>query len=120
MPIKTKGKICKTAVRPALTYASECWITLKKHEHKLHINEMKMLRWAGGVTRLDKVRNEFVRGSFKVAPVADKLKENRLRWFGHINRRGDDYSVKTALNIPTNPVAEVVHFLPGGLESRRI
>ncbi|XP_047990709.1 uncharacterized protein LOC125229811 [Leguminivora glycinivorella] len=64
---------------------------------------MKMLRWAGGVTRLDKVRNEFVRGSFKVAPVADKLKENRLRWFGHINRRGDDYSVKTALNILTKP-----------------
>ncbi|KAL0842055.1 hypothetical protein ABMA28_014252 [Loxostege sticticalis] len=27
---------------------------------------MKMLRWAGGVTRLDKVRNEYVRG-FKVA-----------------------------------------------------
>ncbi|KAI5642476.1 hypothetical protein NE865_05503 [Phthorimaea operculella] len=59
-----------------------------------------MLRWSGGVTRLDKVRNEYIRGSFKVAPIADKLKESRLRWFGHIMRRDDDYVVKTAMNLP--------------------
>ncbi|KAI8439845.1 hypothetical protein MSG28_001314 [Choristoneura fumiferana] len=103
MPIKTKGKIYKTAVRPAMTYGAECWTTLKKHEQKLHTAEMKMLRWAGGVTRLDKVRNEHVRGSFKVAPVAEKLKESRLRWYGHIKRRDESYSVKIALNIPTKP-----------------
>ncbi|XP_073967457.1 uncharacterized protein [Choristoneura fumiferana] len=80
MPMKTKGKIYKTAVRPAMTYESECWTTLKKHEEKLPTAEMKMLHWAGGVTRLDKVRNEYVRGSFKVAPVAEKLKASRLRW----------------------------------------
>ncbi|XP_063540231.1 uncharacterized protein LOC134749265 [Cydia strobilella] len=70
MPIKTKGKVYKTAVRPTAA--------LKKHEQKLHITEMKMLRWAGGVTCLDRVRNEHVRGSFKVAPITDKVKEGRL------------------------------------------
>ncbi|XP_048000301.1 uncharacterized protein LOC125237350 [Leguminivora glycinivorella] len=61
---------------------------------------MKMLRWAGGVTRLDKVRNEYIRGSFKVAPIAQKLTENRLRWYGHIKRRSEDHVVQIALGLP--------------------
>ncbi|XP_047986492.1 uncharacterized protein LOC125226544 [Leguminivora glycinivorella] len=72
----------------------------KVHEQQLHTNEMKMLRWAGGVTRLDKVRNDYVRGSFKVAPIVEKVKESRLRWYGHIQRREDDDVVKKVLNIP--------------------
>ncbi|KAG7296805.1 hypothetical protein JYU34_020747 [Plutella xylostella] len=101
MPIKTKGKIYKTVVRPALMYGSECWTMKKAHEQQMHVAEMKMLRWAGGVTRLDKVRNEHIRGSFKVAPIAEKLKETRLRWFGHVMRREDDYAVKKAMHIPS-------------------
>ncbi|KAL0881976.1 hypothetical protein ABMA27_001728 [Loxostege sticticalis] len=101
MPVKTKGKIYKTAVRPAMLYGAECWTALKKHEQQLHTAEMKMLRWAGGVTRLDRVRNEHIRGSFKVTPVPEKLKETRLRWYGHIMRREENYSVKTVLNIET-------------------
>ncbi|XP_047995668.1 uncharacterized protein LOC125233640 [Leguminivora glycinivorella] len=61
---------------------------------------MKMLRWSGGVTRLDRVRNEYVRGSFRVAPIPEKLTENRLRWFGHVMRRDDEYVVKRALDLP--------------------
>jgi hypothetical protein len=38
----------------------------------------KMLRWAADVTRLDKVRNEHIRGSYKVAHIADKVKESRM------------------------------------------
>lgn len=59
-----------------------------------------MLRWAGGVTRLDRVRNEYIRGSFKVAPIADEITENRLRWYGHIKRRNEDHVVQIALNLP--------------------
>ncbi|XP_063534964.1 uncharacterized protein LOC134744947, partial [Cydia strobilella] len=97
MPIKTKGKVYKTEIRPALTYGAECWALKKVHEQKVHTNEMRMLRWAAGVTRLDKVRNEHIRGSFKIAPITEKLSEQRLRWYGHIMRRGDDHVVKKAL-----------------------
>ncbi|XP_041973821.1 uncharacterized protein LOC121729387 [Aricia agestis] len=72
----------------------------KAHEQQLHVNEMKMLRWAAGVTRIDKVRNEYIRGSFGVASVVEKVKESRLRWYGHIQRRDDAYAVKKVLNIP--------------------
>ncbi|XP_047999834.1 uncharacterized protein LOC125236958 [Leguminivora glycinivorella] len=80
-------------------YGSECWAVKKVHEQKMSTNEMKMLRWAAGVTRLDKIRNEYIRGSFKVAPVIEKMTESRLRWFGHVMRRDEEYPVKKALAI---------------------
>ncbi|XP_060810060.1 uncharacterized protein LOC132904162 [Amyelois transitella] len=101
MPVRTKGKVYKTAVRPVLLYGSETWASKQTQEHKLHTTEMRMLRWAGGVTLKDKVRNEHIRGSFKVAPITEKLKESRLRWFGHVMRRPEDHAVKKCLSMAT-------------------
>ncbi|XP_063358836.1 uncharacterized protein LOC134648275 [Cydia amplana] len=100
MPIKVKGKVYKTAVRPAMMYGAECWAIKKAHEQKLHVAEMKMLRWAAGVTRLDKVKNEYIRGSYKVAPITNKVTESRLRWYGHVMRRPEDHVVRQALALP--------------------
>ncbi|CAH2268391.1 jg15845 [Pararge aegeria aegeria] len=58
MPLKIKGKLYKTAIRPAILYGTECWAATKKHSTKLHTTEMRMLRWSAGVTRLDKIKNE--------------------------------------------------------------
>nr|XP_049695049.1 uncharacterized protein LOC126054270 [Helicoverpa armigera] len=60
---------------------------------------MKMLRWMCGVTRLDKIRNEYVRGSLGVRDVADKIQEKRLRWYGHVKRRPPEYIGNTTLNL---------------------
>ncbi|XP_039297784.1 uncharacterized protein LOC120354523 [Nilaparvata lugens] len=99
MPIRTKGRVYKTCIRPVLLYGGGTWASLKTHEQKLHTKEMRMLRWSGGVTLKDKIRNEHVRGSFKVAPIAEKLKESRLRWYGHVMRGPDDHVVKKFLSM---------------------
>lgn len=52
--------------------------------------ETKMLRWTAGLTRLDHVRNDDIRGKFGIAPVAEKLREARLRWYGHVLRAKED------------------------------
>ncbi|VDO18654.1 unnamed protein product [Heligmosomoides polygyrus] len=52
--------------------------------------ETKMLRRTAGVTRLDRVRNDTIRQRFGVAPIAEKLREARLRWYGHVLRANDD------------------------------
>ncbi|KAL0833083.1 hypothetical protein ABMA28_001193 [Loxostege sticticalis] len=62
---------------------------------------MRMLRWSVGVTMKDKVRNEHIRGSLKIAPIADKMVEARLRWYGHVIRRPEDYVVKKCLSYAT-------------------
>ncbi|VDP37194.1 unnamed protein product [Heligmosomoides polygyrus] len=61
--------------------------------------ETKMLRWTAGVTRLDRVRNDTIRQRFGVVPIADKLCEARLRWYGHVLRANDDTVCKIGLNL---------------------
>ena len=45
---------------------------------------MRMLRWMSGNTRRDNVRNENVRTKIGVASIKEKMRENRLRWIGHV------------------------------------
>ena len=50
---------------------------------------MRISRWICGHTKLDKIRNEVIRGKIGVASIQDKIREARLRWFGHIRRSMD-------------------------------
>jgi len=46
-----------------------------------------------GVTKEDRIKNKYVRGSIGVASILDKMRENRLRWFGHVMTRGETKAV---------------------------
>ena len=74
-----------------MLYGSECWAVTKRDENALAVAEMRMLRCATGITRRDRVRNEETRKRLGVRDIADKVKGRRLQWFGHIERRPDDY-----------------------------
>ena len=58
MPVKLKGKVYKTVIRPAMLYGAETWATTKTQEKQIEVTEMRMLRWMCGVTRKDKTRSE--------------------------------------------------------------
>ena len=51
------------------------------------VAEMKMIRWMCGYTRMDRISNGVIRDLVKVAPINDKMRETRLRWFDHVRRR---------------------------------
>ena len=51
-----------------------------------------------GVTKMDKIRNDYIRGSVKVGQISEKIKERRLQWFGHIMRRDEDYVGKRIMS----------------------
>ena len=53
-----------------------------------------MLKWMCGKTRIYKVRNEDIHSLVEIALIKDKMRENRLRWFGHIGRRLMDAPVR--------------------------
>ena len=52
---------------------------------------MRMLRWMCGVTKLDKIRNERIRGTTKVGEITNNVQERRWRWYGHVMRREEHY-----------------------------
>ncbi|VDP04339.1 unnamed protein product [Heligmosomoides polygyrus] len=57
-----------------------------------------MLRWTCGWTRRNRVRNEDVRAAMKTAPIQLKMREQRLRWYGHVLRRPEDHPTRLALD----------------------
>ena len=52
---------------------------------------MKMLRFTTGVTRKDKIRNEHIRITVKVERLGMNMREGRLRWYGHVMRKDQEY-----------------------------
>ena len=55
-----------SVVRPAMVYGLEPVAVTKKQIEEIEVAEIKMLRFAMGVTRKDKIRNEYIRGTVTV------------------------------------------------------
>ncbi|KAK3509656.1 hypothetical protein QTP70_008401 [Hemibagrus guttatus] len=91
---RIKGKVYRTVVRPAMLYGLETMSLRKRQESELEVAELKMLRFSLGVTRLDRIRNEYIRGTAHVGRLGDKVREARLRWFGHVQRRDKNHVIK--------------------------
>ena len=93
------SKMCKTVVRPVALYGSECWPVLQKWELAMQAMEMRMVRWCLGWTRRDRVANMDVRNWFCIAPINLKIREKRLRWYGHVFRAEEQSIARTAMDI---------------------
>lgn len=99
IPVRLKGKVYMTVVRPALKYATETLALNKTNVGRMKVAKMKMLRWMCRVTRMDRIQNEHIQGTVKVADVAEKIQEAMLRWYGHIVRREENYVGKKVLKM---------------------
>ncbi|MCJ8732712.1 hypothetical protein PDJAM_G00214370 [Pangasius djambal] len=96
---RIKRKVYKTVVRPAMLYGLETVSLRKRQESELEVAELKMLRFSLGVTSLDRIRNEYIRGTAHVGHLGDKVREARLRWFGHVQRRESEYVGRRMLDM---------------------
>ncbi|EPB73653.1 hypothetical protein ANCCEY_07266 [Ancylostoma ceylanicum] len=94
-----KGKTYRSVIRPTLMYGSECLPLSRAHERMWNTVEMRMLRWACGLTRRDKVPNDDIRAIMQTAPIQLKLRAQRLRWYGHVMRRPSQYPTRQAMEM---------------------
>ena len=90
-PARVKGKVYSSVVRPAMVYGLETVAVTKKQVEEMEVAEMKMLRFAMGVMRKDKIRNEHIRSTVKVEQLGMKMREGRLRWCERVMRRDQEY-----------------------------
>ena len=51
------------------------------------------------MTRKDKIRNDYMRGTAKIANLGDKLWDAKLRWYGHVKRREESYVGKRMMEM---------------------
>ena len=72
----------KSEVKPAMLYEMEAVAVTERQVGKMEVAGLKMVRWALGVTRKDKIRNEYARRIAKIAKLGDKFWNARLRWYG--------------------------------------
>nr|GEW69230.1 hypothetical protein [Tanacetum cinerariifolium] len=106
-PLKLKGEFYKVAIRPAMLYGSECWPITKAQANRVEVAELRMLRWTCGRTMVDMIPNGVFRAVLAVDSIIDKMREGRLRWFGHVKRRPQ-----------TAPVRRVEALLVDGVRRR--
>ena len=50
-----------------------------------------------GATKLEIIRNETIRGTAEVGEISKKVQESRLKWYGHVLRREEEYVGKRVL-----------------------
>nr|XP_043616061.1 uncharacterized protein LOC122587978 [Erigeron canadensis] len=87
IPLKLKGKFYRAAIRPAMLYGSECWPITKAQASWMEVAEMRMLRWTCEKKLSNRIPTGVFRDELEVGSIINKLREERLRWFGHVRRR---------------------------------
>ena len=80
------AKLINAIFLPTLTYQCQTWSLTKDLERKLVTCEMKCLRKAVNKTKRDKIRNEVIRDMAGAKPVLQHIKQQQVKWFGHITR----------------------------------
>ena len=76
--LTVKGKVYKTVVGPTMMHGAETWAA-KIAQKKLDVAKTRMLRWMCGVTTMDRIRNEKIRGTTKVGEISKKMQNRRLK-----------------------------------------
>ena len=102
---------CSFYQTPTLTAAarneSNAGLITSIEEEEEGVTELKMLRFSLGVTRMDKTRNEYIRGTAQVGKFGEKTRESRLRWYGLPGKRKRGRPKRMFMDVMKEDMAEV-------------
>ena len=87
-----------SVVRPAMNGIETVAVT-KNQVEEMEVTEIKMLKFAMGVRRKVKIRNEYIGGTVKVEQLEIKMREGRPRWYEHVMRRDQKYVGRRMIEI---------------------
>ena len=96
-PLEMKGRVYASCVRSSMTYGSETRSLLVDVGLKFERAEMQMIRWMCGISLKDRRTNEELRRLVGFEPITTFIRSGRLRWYGHVMRKGDEDWVKKCM-----------------------
>jgi len=85
--LKVKGRLYSECVQSIMTYGSETWAMKLENMQRLERTEKMMIRWMCGVTLKDRNSSVELRKELGIVGVSDIVRQGRLRWFGHVERK---------------------------------
>lgn len=106
--LRLKGKIYEIGVRSCMIYCCETWAMKADDLAKLVRTEMRMIRWMCGVSLRERMASAELRRKMGVEEISIVVRRNRLRWYGHVERKDDTDWVKGCTNL------EVIGTAPRG------
>ena len=80
-----------------MTYGSETSPLLVDVGLKFERAEMQMIRWMCGISLKDRRTSEELRRLVGVQPITTVMRGGRLRWDGHVMRKGEEDWVKKCM-----------------------
>ena len=86
--LRLKGKIYRACVQSVMVYGSETWPIRVEDVALLVRTERMMVRWMCGVSLKDRVPSVELLERLHIVDVAEVVRRGRLRWFGHVERKG--------------------------------
>ena len=82
---ETKLRIHNITAKAALKFGSEAWVLKKREEQRLEAAQMKFLSHLLGITKLDKEKNQCIRGKTGAQSIVKEIKQYQEKWLhnGH-------------------------------------
>ena len=118
-PLEMKGRVYASCVRSSMTYGSETRPLLVDVGLKFERAEMQMIRWMCGISLKDRRTNEELRRLVRVEPITTFIRSGRLRWYGHVLRKGDEDWVKKCMEYRVEGrIGSKKEIVDGGMKNR--
>ena len=83
---ETKLRIHNITAKATLKFGSEVWVLKKREEQRLEATQMKFLRHLLGITKLDKEKNQWIRGETGAQDIVKEIKQYQEKWLQHVQR----------------------------------
>ena len=93
-PLWMKGRVYSACVRPSMIYGCETWPVRVDHVRRLEVAERRMIRWMAGASLRERHSTKELRGRMGLVDVTSIMRQARLRWFGHVERKEEHDWVK--------------------------
>jgi len=94
---ETKLRIHNITAKAALKFGSEAWILKKREEQRLEAAQMKFLRHLLGITKVDKEKNQCIRGKTGAQNIVKEIKQYQKKLLQHVQRMDTNRMSKQAL-----------------------
>ena len=92
-----QGNKIKNSQQAALKFGSEAWVLKKREEKRLEAAQIKFLKHLLGITKLDKEKNQCIRGKTGAQSTVKEIKQYQKKWLQHVQRMDTNRLPKQAL-----------------------